>query len=367
MKILLTLPLFLLALWGNDQAHTFESSETCKSCHPVIYDEFQSSIHRQAAPFADPIHNAVWDKHPDKTAGRYSCGKCHTPAADNLDAMMTKGETAMPDAANKSHAEGISCAYCHRIQSIESHPESNTNVINKKAHHYYGTRGSEGSPFHTIDTDSNAHILNGNVCVGCHSHRMNAHGLNVCSTNSENELDDTNCVTCHMPKIKGSISSMTKTKKHAYHGFPGTHKDNDLLAAYILLDAVADETGFNVTIDNHSSHALLLHPLRMGVLKTTLIRKGTRIILPDEVFVRIIGKDGKPAMPWVADTTLKDTMIQHHEKRVVHFDKAIQPGDQIEAVLGYYLVNPKAVKELKLDNDPVATDFHILKQKTFKF
>ena len=368
MKTLWLLLLSTLFLIGNDKAHTFESSETCKSCHPLIYEEFQSSTHLQAPAFKDPIHKAVWDKHPKNlNAKQYTCGKCHTPAADNLDDMLTPGKSALPDANNPTHAEGISCAYCHRIQSIEHHDASNTNIINPKMHHYYGTRGSEGSPFHTIDSTSNEHIKNGNICIGCHSHRMNSHGLNVCSTNIENEMDDANCVTCHMPKVNGSVSNLTKTKKHAYHGFPGTHQGSDLLAAYIRLDAKKTDSGFTVTIDNHSSHALLLHPMRLAVLKTTVLRGNERIILPDETFARVLGKDGKPAMPWIADTTLKDTMLKEHEKRTLSFERKLRKGDRVEVVLGYFLVNPKIVKNLGLSGNKDATDFHLLKKKVFDF
>lgn len=36
--------------------------------------------------------------------------------------------------------------------------------------------------------------------------------------------------------------------------------------------------------------------------------------------IRVIGHEGKPAMPWKASTTLEDTMIQANEKRVVKYD-----------------------------------------------
>lgn len=365
-KTFFYLVLILSTLQSNDKAHTFEQNEVCKTCHPLIYDEFTASVHHNAATFKDPIHNAVWARHPQNLKeNRYACGKCHSPAADDLDAMITKGQSAMPDAKNPTHREGIACAYCHRIQAIKPHVRSNTNIINETPRNYYGTRQSNGSPFHTIDTESNSHILNGNVCIGCHSHKMNSHGINVCSTNSRNEMDATNCVSCHMPKVKGSISTLTTTKKHAYHGFPGTHKDAELLADYIGLEMTPRAEGFSITIINRASHALLLHPMRMAVLKTTVVRDGQPIPLKDEVFIRIIGRDGKPAMPWAADTTLKDTMIQHLETRKVAYDFTLKTGDRVEAVLGYYLVNPKAVESLGLEQYEPATKFYILKERHF--
>ena len=359
--------LILGTMQSNDKTHTFEKNEACKECHPLIYNEFSSSVHHNTVSFKDPIHHAVWAKHPqNRKEKRYACGKCHTPAADNLDAMIAPGKSAMPDQTNPTHNEGVACAYCHRIQSIKPHAMSNTNIINETPRNYYGTRQSKGSPFHAIDTESNAHILNGNVCIGCHSHKMNRHGLNVCSTNNRNEMDDTNCVTCHMPKVEGSVSTLNETKKHAYHGFPGSHNGADMLAEYIGLDISRDNKGFTVTITNHASHALMLHPMRTVVLKTTVIRDGKRVPMKDEFFVRVIGKEGKPAMPWAADTTLKDTMIQHLEKRNIVYDFALKQGDRVETVLGYFLVNPKALKTLGLEQDETAKRFYLLKKRLFE-
>lgn len=366
-KAFLSFSLILGALAANDKAHTFEKNEVCKACHPLIYREFTESVHHHTVTFKDPIHGAVWAKHPQNLKKKqYGCGKCHTPAADNLDAMITPGESALPDTKNPTHHEGIACAYCHRIQAIEHHARSNTNIINPKSKHYYGTRKSEGSPFHAIDTDSNEHILNGNVCIGCHSHKMNKHGLNVCSTNIRNEMDEANCVSCHMPQVEGSVSSLAETKQHAYHGFPGAHKDAAMLASHIDLDLEKSSKNFTLSVTNRASHALMLHPMRMVVLKTAVLRNGKTIPMEDKVFVRVIGKEGKPAMPWAADTTLKDTMIQHFETRKVVYDFELKKGDEVEAVLGFYLVNPKAIKPLGLETYEPANAFNILKKERFK-
>ena len=129
---------------------------------------------------------------------------------------------------------------------------------------------------------------------------------------------------------------------------------------FVLLD-------FILTIDNHTTHALLLHPLRLAVLKAEVIRGDKKFELKDEVFARVIGKNGKPAMPWVADTTLKDTMIQANEKRTLLYDFRLQKGDKVNIVLGYYLVNPQVLKQLNLEKVKAATEFHQFKKKSFEF
>ena len=105
----------------------------------------------------------------------------------------------------------------------------------------------------------------------------------------------------------------------------------------------------------------------MAVLKVNVTRDGKTTKLKDEVFVRVIGHNGKPAMPWVASVTLKNTMIQANEKRSVKYDFKIQKGDRVDVVLGWYLVNPKALKALKLENEKVATEFNEFKKESFTF
>ena len=210
-------------------------------------------------------------------------------------------------------------------------------------------------------------MQNGNVCIGCHSHKMNKHGLNVCSTNIDNELDGANCVSCHMQKVDGSVSDMHETKQHAFHGFAGSHFHSNMLTQYVDISLLRQIDNFIVNIDNRTSHALLLHPLRQAVLKVSVEREGKTIKLPEVTFARVIGHKGKPAMPWAASTTLKDTMIQANEKRAVPYDFKIKKGDKVNIVLGWFLVNPKALKALNLENDKASTEFHEFKKQSFSY
>ncbi|NPA60361.1 MAG: hypothetical protein GXO30_07890 [Epsilonproteobacteria bacterium] len=369
MKLLSLLTLLVVSLFANDAVHQFASSKDCKACHTKIYDEFYGSMHANSTPQKDPIHKVVWAKHPqNKKQQRYGCGKCHTPTANNLDKMLTKGAKALPDAKNETHQAGISCAYCHRIKSIEHHQKSNTNIMTHTQRNYFGTlKEKMESPYHGIVSKGNEHMQNGNVCIGCHSHKMNKHKLNVCSTNVDNEMDKANCVSCHMPKVDGSVSKFNKTTKHAFHGFAGAHFHSDMLQKYVDISILREINDFKINIDNRSSHALLLHPLRVAVLKVS-IKRGTKTIkLKNKVFVRVIGHNKKPTMPWKATTTVKNTMIKANEKRVVTYNFKLQKGDRVDAVLGWFLVNPKAIKKLNLSDEKVATEFHKFKTQSFTF
>ena len=210
-------------------------------------------------------------------------------------------------------------------------------------------------------------MKNGNVCIGCHSHKQNKHKLNVCSTNIHNEMNGANCVSCHMPKVKGSVSLLHETKTHTFHGFAGSHYHSEMLQKYVDISLLREIKNFVVNIDNRSSHALLLHPLRTAVLKVSVLRDGKITKLKNEVFVRVIGHNGKPAMPWKASVTLRDTMIKANEKRAVNYDFKLQKGDSVEVILGWYLVNPKALKALNLEHEKVATEFKVFKTQKFDF
>lgn len=364
MKILFYM-ISLLLVQTLSANESFAPSSECKSCHPNIYKEFQSSMHENATIHKDPIHAAVWNKHPLNTKKqKYTCAKCHTPAADNLEAMLGKGTNGLPDINNETHNQAVSCAYCHRIESIKPGKQSNTNIISKQEKHYFGNiKDAITSKYHSTSSE-NVNFNNGNACVGCHSHKQNKAELNVCSTNLDNEMDGANCVSCHMPKVAGSVSTERETKQHAFHGFPGTHTHQDMLAKYIDLELLKNIDNFEVSVNNKSSHALLLHPLRVGQLRVTLERDGKKEKLKTEVFVRVIGKDGKPTPPWIADTVIKDTMIKDNEKRVVRYDTALKKGDKVHMTLGYFLVKPKAAKKFALDKDPVANKFYTLKSET---
>ena len=357
-KLIIT-TVFLTGIVLNGSTH-FSKNEDCKACHPLIYEEFSGSMHANSTPQKDPIHNAVWEKHPQNLKlKKYGCGKCHTPTAE---------KNSIPTNESMDHQQGISCSYCHRIKDIKLHPKSNINITTKEEKKYFGTlKDHVDSPYHGIITEGNDHMKNGNVCIGCHSHKMNKHKLNVCSTNIDNELDGANCVSCHMPKVKGSVSNLNERKQHTFHGFAGSHLHQDMLSKYVDISLLREIDTFTINIDNRTSHALLLHPLRVAVLKVSVTRDNKTTKMNDETFVRVIGHNGKPAMPWKASTTLKDTMIKANEKRSVKYDFKIQKGDKVDVVLGWFLVNPKAVKKLKLEDIDVATKFVEFKKQSFNF
>ncbi len=342
----------------------FAPNSACKECHPIIYEEYQTSQHAKATIFKDPIHKAVWLKNPASKKGAYKCAKCHTPAADNLKELVAPNGIG-PDPKNASQNDAVACAYCHRIEAIKEGNITNHNIISKTPKKYFGTlKDHIESPFHKIDT-SNKNFLQGNVCMGCHSHKKNKFGLNVCSTNENKEIENNNCVACHMPKVPGSVSNLKERKMHTFHGFAGAHAHNQMLAKYVDISFIPHLQGFGIAIDSKAPHALLLHPARVAFVKVHVVRDGKVVWKKKDLLVRVLGKDGKPTPPWLAREIVKDTMLKANEKRVLNYPFTLQKGDKVVVVLGYMLVKPPLAKKLGID--PKYNKPYILKKAEFLY
>jgi hypothetical protein len=366
----------------------FTSSKACQNCHPVIYQEHTSSMHRNSSVFNDPIHKAVWDKHPLNKKESYKCAKCHTPNDKELINKLSKNQKAMPIQNRAQLKEGVSCVSCHNIKSIQKHDKTNTNIITKDKKVLYSARESEkgtkdktykhkssffgliteqsGSPYHDIDF-SNELYYNGNICIGCHSHKENAHKFKVCDMDLDKNpnTNQQNCISCHMPKVEGSFTTLLDSKTHRYHGFTGSMHKPKMLAMYVDLSINKEENGFNVTIASKVNHDLLLHPLRVGELRVEIIRDTKTIQLQPVQFIKAIGTNNKPSVPWLADEVVKHTQIKANETRVVHFDEKLQSNDNVIVTLGQYILNPKAAKKLDLQDNKELSKFRIFKQEQF--
>ena len=342
---------------------------TCQKCHPAIAEEFESSMHKKSSIYEDKIHKAVWDKHPSKAKDDYTCAKCHTPNAKD----------------EATQREGITCISCHTITNVEKQAKSNTNVHTDKEKTFYsaqegregevakyektstwwGNKTTKGSAYHDIDYTNEAYY-SGQMCMGCHSHRENQNEFAVCSIPEDGAKNkETNCITCHMPKVEGSATTVRLSKEHTFHGFAGARVKPELLSKYLELEFKKVDNGFEVEIHNKAPHDFMTHPLRVAQLRVTLSRDSKLTELQTHSFARVIGTDGKPSMPWLATEVVQDTMIKSNEKRVVNYSDALMSGDKIEVIFGYYLVNPKSVQNLNLEDEKELIKFMTLKTKHF--
>jgi DNA-directed RNA polymerase subunit RPC12/RpoP len=374
MKSWITLVLLLVV---TTQTYAVLENTTCKKCHPLIFQEYQKSIHSQSSIYKDSIHKAVWDKHPAKAQGEYKCAICHTPSDHDL----ISGKSKLADNDIQQN-EPISCQYCHKIESVEKHTKANKNILTSKAKTFFsadkalkGTKVAfkeehslfgmistkSGSPYHDIDY-SNESYYNGDSCMGCHSHKQNNKGFTVCDMEIKQGDSKENCVTCHMPQVKGSLANQKESATHAFHGHNIHTSIPVSLSKYVKLSVKQNVKGFEVKIKNEAIHTLFPQPLRLSQLRVSIEREGKTSELKTESFSRVIGTNGQASMPWLADAIVSDTSIKALETRVVHYDTVLKKGDTVIVKFGYYMVNPKAAKKLNI-TDESATKFIILTQE----
>jgi hypothetical protein len=370
---------FLLTLSGLVWAQAPLENTACKTCHPAIYSEYQNSMHSKASIFTDAIHKAVWDKHPAKEQGTYTCAKCHSPS----DPFLKEGK-GVPADNTVQQTEPISCQSCHRIESIEKHTKANTNVMTQKKKYFYsadkkkkGTKmifketssffglikSTSGSPYHDIDY-SNEIYYNGEACMGCHAHKQNDNNFAICDLEVKQGDSKATCTTCHMPQTIGALANQKRTATHAYHGASIHGASPKHLSQYVELDLKQRKDGFAISIHNKATHTLFPHPLRLNQLRVRIRRAGKDIILPVQSFARVIGKNGKPTMPWLANSIVEDTTIKALETRHILFKEALQKGDEVFVEFGYYVVDPKTAEMLEI-KEPKTTEFIVLTQKSF--
>ena len=383
MKIILILIFILL----NIQAEQVLDSSTCKGCHPTIYSEFYNSSHKKSSIFENKVHKGMWDLHPDKQKESYSCAKCHTPTDLELLKNLEENKKALPEENNIHAQEGISCIYCHSIENVEAHSQSNTNKSTLKEKVFFSAneknkdqknkefkdevslfgmmKEKSGSPYHKIDY-SNENFYTGKMCMGCHSHLQNESGFDLCRVEEKGAIsEETNCISCHMPKIAGSATSIKITKEHRFHGFASCSKNQELLSEYVKVDFIQNEKKFEISIKNEASHNLFLQPLRLAQLRVNILRDNKNIELKTEEFARIIGKDEKPTMPWIANSEVKNSMIKANEKRIINYNFELKKDDKIEVIFGYFTVNPKMIEKLNLQDDEESKKFNIIFNKFF--
>ncbi|MEA1920271.1 MAG: multiheme c-type cytochrome [Campylobacterota bacterium] len=340
----------------------FEPNLTCKACHPKIYKEYEHSQHANSNIYHDKIHGAIFAKHPHKKMQKYQCGKCHTPAADNLNALMEAENGVLPDPKNASQNEGVSCSLCHRIEDYSQSKLSNTNVISKEKELFFDRYDEMNIPFHNTKKSKES-FGNGQVCMGCHQHSRNRALLAVCEIDEQDPEAEQNCVSCHMPQVEGLPSVMSLASTHAFHGFPGIHGKTELLEKYIGLELIQKTQNFNIAIDHNVTHHSSIHPLRVGLLRVSINRGGEQIQLEDKTFKRVLGKEGKPKPPWIADSILIDSRLKPESRTEIHYDFKLLQGDLVDVAFGHRLVSKKAAKKFGMDAD--ASKFRILKEQRF--
>ncbi len=357
----------------------WKDSKSCQECHPIIYEEWENSMHHKAGLQGDHVFNTLWGifgRAMKKNMGKeiYFCALCHTPSAMNLKALVSGMD--MPDPNSLPEKEGISCHFCHSITGVKNTPVAPIYTVSVSDTYRGVHRGVEPdehkvvySPIHTTAT----------VCSGCHGY-LRLNDVSVCNLQTEEWSGKENCLGCHMPISNGPPAEGSYRTTHFSHLFSGSHFQAMLeRAASMDLKVRFYDKNYRVTIKiyNQNAHKLpSTQPFRMVVLSVKAFDKNGKVVWqnfaksPKEdkgaLFIKLFGKGDKVGVPtWEADRIALDTRIGPREEvlREYLIPANLKPA-KIVANLIYYLVPPNMIKKFGLKADGYVDQPHLLVSKT---
>jgi len=334
----------------------YPSSESCNECHENIYQEHTKSMHHKSSIFKDEVHAKVKNA---VNKDKYACAICHMPATKSLRAVMS-GEK-QPDPKSYIQQDGVSCFFCHQISKIYNGDKHNINFSNYRGEKKPTVFGNLKKPYESNehDSESNEIYKNSEVCMGCHSHKQNAKGFEVCNT--KNEYDKTsNCIGCHMPVTSGTIEKENKgmRDKYASHEFLGVHSLKMVKKA-VKLELEYKDGVVELTINNKMGHSIITHPMRLKFAKTVITRdkkviwsnfKDSPLEDKEATFI-IVFKDDKDnsALPNKAIGYKLNRNLKASATKVIKYNvPELQKGDEIKTTWISYIVNPKIAKKLQI-------------------
>lgn len=355
---------FLLLLSMAIEAKYLDS-QSCKECHEEIYSEHASSMHHKSSIFGDEVHKKVKELSAENN---YVCALCHMPSTKNLSAMI-RG-TEQPDPSDKGQTDGVSCFYCHQISKVHHGKTQNINFSSAVADGKPTMFGNLNNP-DTSDKHNAEHneiYKNSEVCMGCHSHKENSHGFEVCNTKDQNDARS-DCIGCHMPKANGGNEKFNKRGRDQYatHKFLGIRSD-EMIKKTLKLELVYKDNNIELTIVNKMGHSIITHPMRLKFAKT-VVKRGGKVIwsnfkespIEDKEATFIIAfKDAQDntAMPHNAiDYKINQNLKAMSSKVVKYSVPDLQKGDEIESTWISYVVNPQIAKKLDITSKEVVEPY----------
>ena len=349
------------------------SNESCKECHEDIYYEYQTSYHSKTY-FNDELHRKVANK---ISSTKYDCGVCHMPGATNLKELES-GKNR-PSEHEIEQTDAISCFYCHQIGFVQQAHDKNINFLSKKP------AGYKPSMFGSLENadDSDKHemlnnpIYKKNVCLGCHSHKRNSHGVLIFDAMEDNQ-DSTGCIKCHMPYSPGAVEKTNKRgrEEHRSHDFPGIH-NSEMIKDGVDISISSDNNTIEVKLENKMPHPLIIQASRLKYLEIT-IKRDDKIIwknfkdspMEDKkgAFVTefLDENDKFVSIPAFAYKRGFVNNLKAKETRVIKYNvESIQSNDIITASMYLMLVKPSCSVDLDL-KDPKLTKPILMKQFILK-
>ena len=353
--------LLTISLYSVD----YLDNHSCKECHEEIYEEYIHSAHALSY-FNDELHRKVADLSDSKT---YECAPCHMPAAGDV-ARLVSGEER-PSPRDKRQSDGVSCFFCHTIAYVKKAHRFNRNLPARQAEGY---KPSLFGPLVNPDDSDKHSSLNSpiyidNVCMGCHSHKLNENNVTIFRTMGPTDTSR-GCVRCHMPKVPGGAEKRNNRNRseHRSHRFPGIRDPKFRATGYEIRIARSGD-GIDVTLVNKMPHPMIVQPARSKYLEIRVLRNGKPIWRnyrkdPSEdskaYFVYRFFRDGHPVTFPTHATSERVNNLAGKEKRLLHYRiPGLQKGDVVEATLWGRLAKGECERVIHLSDRRFTTPMKI--------
>ncbi|MFQ5844490.1 MAG: multiheme c-type cytochrome [Planctomycetota bacterium] len=205
-----------------------DSHETCRKCHPAIYDEWAESYH--ALAWTDPLFKELSRDYRNE-----SCHSCHAPRP------LHETGFATAEARRADHNSGINCLTCHR-----------------RGNHVVGSiRDPQGTPDHPPDcgpaydprhATHEAQSVTITYCGVCH----NLHNTHEEFLGSRYAREGYTCLRCHLEQVERPLVPGGPVRRTSSHRLPGAHS-LDMLKRAMHLDVTRQQGRLVVRLVNEGA------------------------------------------------------------------------------------------------------------------
>lgn len=380
MKLLFGIFILINALFGAEVVQVdkmFQQSQSCKTCHIHIVNEWEKSWHAKSHYDSDEYLKATMDYVSRKTrkslnSVKVQCATCHNPrisvtstnmdyeidAVMNLDGGSKVNKALASDAIN----EGINCVVCHNVDKIHSDKDESKRGINRvkwmKSGIMTGPYDDAKSPYHKVEYRDFMDKKSDQLCFVCHANDRSDSGLVFTDMKSEYKKSKKGCVDCHMgPKTMGIASTLPidngkpKKRKVRSHGFEGAHVE-DMWKGALELSLSQKGKNLEIKISNPQPHNI---PSGFGARELILdivYKNNNKELKSSSVSLtrHYTSKRKKPTIPHLAVKSTKDMSVPALGKKVIRVPLS-DGASNVKVRLSYRLVNDEVRSILKLKGD----------------
>jgi len=365
----------------------FQDSQSCKSCHLRIVNEWKESWHAKSHYQNDEYFRKSLDYVARKNrksvnSVKVQCATCHNPRISvtstdedyEIAAVMGLNEGSDVDKAVNDTAisEGINCVVCHNIDKIHDDLPASKRGINRvtwtKSGTMTGPYEDAKSPYHKTVRHEFMDKNPNKLCFVCHANDRSVKGLVF--TNMQDEYKGSkSCVDCHMGQKRRDVAATykmyngkAKMRDVRHHGFKGAHTGAMWINALRL---TLSQKGKNILINikNPQAHNI---PSGFGsreILVNITYLRGSQVLEEKTVSLttHYTRKKSKVTIAHLAKKSSKNMSIPAHGKKVLKIAK-VKGATSVEVELNYVLVNEEVRNILKLKGKNWSKKSYITKE-----